>query len=45
MSEGQQALASKRFPDAVRAFEEALKLVPNDAAATAALKRAREGKP
>jgi hypothetical protein len=45
MADGQKALTAKKFPDAVREFEAALKLTPGHADATALLKRAREGKP
>ncbi len=43
MTLGQQALAGKRYPDAVRAYTEALRLVPGDAAATKGLNDARTG--
>jgi cytochrome c-type biogenesis protein CcmH/NrfG len=45
MAEGQKAMTAKRFADAVKEFEAALKLSPNNADAAAALKRAKEGKP
>ena len=45
MSQGKAALSAKRFADAVRHFEAALKLKPNDPEATAALRRAKEKKP
>ena len=45
MAEGQKLQAAKRYAEAVREYEAALKLQPGNAEATAALKRAREGKP
>jgi tetratricopeptide (TPR) repeat protein len=45
MAEGQKLQAAKRYLEATREYEAALKLQPNNAEATAALKRAREGKP
>jgi tetratricopeptide (TPR) repeat protein len=45
MTEGQKLLAAKRFAEAAREYEAALKLQPGNTEATAALKRAREGKP
>jgi hypothetical protein len=45
MAEGQKAMAAKRYADAVRDFEEALKVSPGNAEATAALKKAKEAKP
>jgi tetratricopeptide (TPR) repeat protein len=43
--EGKKSAAAKRFADAVKHYEAALKLKPNDPEVTAALKRARAGKP
>jgi hypothetical protein len=45
MDNGKKALAARRFPDAVKEFEEALKLVPTSAEAKNLLQRARAGKP
>ena len=45
MSQGKAAATAKKFPEAIRHYEEALKVKPNDPEATAALKRGREGKP
>jgi hypothetical protein len=45
MAEGQKLLAARRFTEAAREFDAALKLSPGSAEATAALKRAREGRP
>jgi tetratricopeptide (TPR) repeat protein len=45
MSQGRAAMAGKRFADAVRHFEAALRLKPNDAEASAGLRRARDKKP
>jgi len=41
MSTGRQALLANRYPDAIDAFDEALKEVPGDVEATAALRQAR----
>jgi tetratricopeptide (TPR) repeat protein len=43
VNEGKDALAAKKFADAVRAFEAAVLLVPGDAAALKGLGEAREG--
>jgi len=43
MDLGKRAMATKRYADAVNAFELALKVVPNDEAATRGLLRARAG--
>lgn len=45
MSQGKAAAAAKKFDEAVKAYTDALKIKPNDPDATAALKRAKEGKP
>ncbi len=45
MAAGRKAAQAKKFPDAVKAYTEALKVKPNDPEATAALNRARMGKP
>jgi cytochrome c-type biogenesis protein CcmH/NrfG len=45
MADGQKALAARKFADAGRAFEAALKVLPNHPDATALLKRARDGRP
>jgi hypothetical protein len=45
MAKGRQAAVGKRFPEAVKEFEEALELSPGSTDAKAALQRAREGKP
>ena len=45
MAEGRKGLTAKRFADAAREFEEALKLFPNNPEAAKALKQAREGRP
>jgi cytochrome c-type biogenesis protein CcmH/NrfG len=45
MMQGKTAATAKKFPDAIKAYEAALQLKPNDPEAAAALKRAREGKP
>jgi colicin import membrane protein len=42
MAEGQKALADKRQADAIKAFEKALQLAPNDVKAKESLKQARE---
>jgi tetratricopeptide (TPR) repeat protein len=44
-SNGQKAHAARRFPDAVKEYDEALKLSPNNADVKNALQRARQGKP
>jgi tetratricopeptide (TPR) repeat protein len=44
MDNAKKLAAAKKFPEAVREYEEALKLIPNQPDATAALKRAKEGK-
>jgi tetratricopeptide (TPR) repeat protein len=41
MTLGQQAMAAKRYPDAVKAYTEALRLMPGDGAATRALADAK----
>jgi tetratricopeptide (TPR) repeat protein len=43
MNEGQAALKARRFVDAVKGFEQALKDKPGDAAAQAALRQAQSG--
>ena len=45
MADGQRLLAARRFPDAVKEFDEALQLSPGHPDATQFLKRAREGRP
>jgi tetratricopeptide (TPR) repeat protein len=45
MAEGQKLHAAKRYAEAAREYEAALKLQPGNPEATAALKRAREGRP
>jgi tetratricopeptide (TPR) repeat protein len=45
MADGKKLLAARRFPDAAREFDEALKIVPTDAEAKALLARAKAGKP
>jgi hypothetical protein len=45
MANGRQAHAARRYPDAARSFEEALKLVPTSAEARSALERARQHRP
>jgi hypothetical protein len=44
MISGNNALAAKKYPDAVKAFEAALKLFPDDANAKQGLNRAKSGK-
>ena len=41
---GAAASGAKNFGEAVRCYTEALKIKPNDPTASAALKKAREGK-
>jgi len=41
MNQGQTALAAKRYADAVKAYDDALHVVPNDGAATKGLKDAQ----
>jgi len=43
MKDGQAALKDKKYADAVKGFEDALKAIPDDAAAAAALKQAQKG--
>jgi OFA family oxalate/formate antiporter-like MFS transporter len=43
MKQGRSALDARRFDDAIRAFEDALKLAPDNAEARLALAQAREG--
>jgi hypothetical protein len=45
MAEGEKLLAARRFADAAKEFEEALKLVPASADAKKNLDKARAGKP
>jgi tetratricopeptide (TPR) repeat protein len=45
MDKAQKLAAAKKFADAAKEYEDALKLIPNQPDATAALKRAKEGKP
>jgi hypothetical protein len=45
MDKGQKLAATKKCADAAKEYEEALKLIPNQVDATAALKRAKDGKP
>jgi hypothetical protein len=45
MATGKQAAAARRYADAAKAFEAALKLVPSNAEARTALQKARDGKP
>src|SRR5207248_1139524 len=45
VGQARAAAGARKFPEAIRHYEDALKLKPNDPEATAALKRAREGKP
>jgi len=45
MDKGQKLAAAKKFTDAAKEYEEALKQIPNQPDATAALKRAKDGKP
>lgn len=45
MNAGKQALAGRRFPDAVKSFEAALKISPENAEAKAGLQKARDRKP
>jgi hypothetical protein len=45
MADGKHFAAARRFADAVKEYEAALKLFPGNPEATDALKRAREGKP
>jgi tetratricopeptide (TPR) repeat protein len=42
MSQGQEFLAAKRYDEAIKAFSEALKIVPNDTAATKGLREAKQ---
>jgi tetratricopeptide (TPR) repeat protein len=42
MADGNRAMQLRRYADAVREYGEALKLLPNDAAARSALQRARD---
>jgi hypothetical protein len=44
VADGQKALTVRKFPDAVREFEAALRVMPGNADATALLKRAKEGR-
>ena len=45
VSEGEKLLAARRFADATREFEAALKLFPNSAEAKNDLQKAKSGKP
>jgi tetratricopeptide (TPR) repeat protein len=45
MTEGQRLLAARKFPDAAREFDEALKIFPSSADAKNYLQKARSGKP
>jgi hypothetical protein len=45
LTAGKQALATRRFPDAVKSFEAALQLAPDNAEAKAGLKKARNKEP
>jgi tetratricopeptide (TPR) repeat protein len=45
MAQGRKALKAKRFADAAREFEAVLKVMPNHADATQALRQARQGRP
>ena len=44
MSDGMRAVQQRKFPDAVKAFEAAVKLFPDDAAAKQSLQRTKAGK-
>ena len=44
LADGQQAMTARRFPDAIREFEAALRLVPGDAMATQLLQKAKTAK-
>ncbi len=45
MAGGQKALAARKFTEAAKEFEEVLRVSPNHAEATKALKQARQGRP
>jgi tetratricopeptide (TPR) repeat protein len=45
LTAGKQALATRRFPDAVKSFEAVLQLAPDNAEAKAGLKKARNKEP
>jgi cytochrome c-type biogenesis protein CcmH/NrfG len=45
MTDGEKLLAARRFADATKEFEEALKLFPNSADAKKDLQKAKSGKP
>ena len=45
MAEGQKLAGQKKFADAAKEYEEALKLFPDNKDAKDALKRAKDGKP
>jgi hypothetical protein len=45
MTNGQKALAARRFAEAAQEFEAALRLVPASVEASNALQRARQGRP